>query len=150
MGLLRATPADSTAAESARFSVDHFGRGTEGRGFESLARPIPWTYWTFPVAGISASANLDAFGAPYLEIYRALAGNDRKGAVALHTRLLPLINFMMQSLEFVIQCEKTVLCWGGIVSSDSCRRPSMRLTAHDLHSLRERFESTVPHIAKKT
>src|SRR5262249_1046826 len=62
---------------------------------------------------------------PYLEIYRALAGNDHGQAVALHARLLPLINFMMQSLEFIIQCEKTVLCWRGIFSSDYCRRPSM-------------------------
>ncbi len=87
---------------------------------------------------------------PYLEIYRALVENDWKEAVARHTRLLPLINFMMQSLEFIIQCEKTVLRWRGIVNSDYCRRPSMRLTAHDLHFLRELFESSVPHIAKKT
>src|SRR5262249_40639136 len=86
---------------------------------------------------------------PYLEIYRALAGNDHGQAVALHARLLPLINFMMQSLEFIIQCEKTVLCWRGIFSSDYCRRPSMRLATQDLRSLRELFESTVPHLAKK-
>jgi 4-hydroxy-tetrahydrodipicolinate synthase len=85
---------------------------------------------------------------PYLEIYRALAQNDLKAAATQHARVLPLINFMMQSLEFIIQCEKSILFWRGVISSDYCRRPSMRLTANDLRSLRELFESTVPHIAK--
>jgi dihydrodipicolinate synthase/N-acetylneuraminate lyase len=143
---LRYVKVDSTPA---RPMITNLVEGSEGR--------------IQPFVGYAGLQMVDAFarGAvgcmpgcsmpePYLEIYRALAENDRKEAVALHTRLLPLINFMMQSLEFVIQCEKTVLCWRGIVNSDYCRRPRMRLTAHDLHSLRELFESTVTHIGKKT
>src|SRR5205807_2368193 len=70
----------------------------------------------------------------YLEVYAALVRGDRKQAAALHSRLLPLINYMMQSLEFIIQCEKTILCWRGIIDSDYCRRPGMRLTEDDLRS----------------
>ncbi len=86
---------------------------------------------------------------PYLEIYRALGKDDWKEAAAQHARLLPLINYMMQSLEFIIQCEKIILCWRGIIDSDYCRRPSMRLTAHDLRSLRALFESAVPQLAER-
>lgn len=86
---------------------------------------------------------------PYVEIYAALARDDQKQATALHARLLPLINYMMQSLEFIIQCEKTILVWRGIIESDYCRHPHMRLTPHDLRSLEELLESAVPHIANK-
>ena len=85
----------------------------------------------------------------YLEVYAALVRGDRKQAAALHSRLLPLINYMMQSLEFIIQCEKTILCWRGIIDSDYCRRPGMRLTEDDLRSLRELLDSATPQFAEK-
>ncbi len=78
----------------------------------------------------------------YLEIYHALARGDRKEAASLHARLLPLINFMMQSLEFVIQCEKTILSWRGIIGCDYCRHPGSRLTKDDLRALQELIPSS--------
>lgn len=74
---------------------------------------------------------------PYREIYNKFSESDREGAAALHARLLPLINFMMQSVEFIIQCEKTILSWRGIIASDYCRRPTVRLRADDIRALRE-------------
>ncbi len=85
----------------------------------------------------------------YLEIYAALARGDQRQAAALHARLLPLINYMMQSLEFIIQCEKTILCWRGMIASDYCRRPGTKLTADDLRSLRELLESAAPQLASR-
>jgi 4-hydroxy-tetrahydrodipicolinate synthase len=83
---------------------------------------------------------------PYVEIYSALARGDRNQAARLHGRLLPLINYMMQSLEFIIQCEKTILCWRGMIASDYCRHPRTKLTADDLRALRELLESAVPQL----
>ena len=74
---------------------------------------------------------------PYKEIYLKFKENDREGAAASHARLLPLINFMMQSVEFIIQCEKTLLHWRGIIDSDYCRRPGVRLRTDDIRTLRE-------------
>ena len=83
---------------------------------------------------------------PYLEIYDALARSDHRQAAALHARLLPLINYMMQSLELIIQCEKSILCWRGMIASDYCRHPRTKLTADDLRALRRLIESAVPQI----
>lgn len=84
---------------------------------------------------------------PYVEICSALARGDRNQAIKLHGRLLPLISYMMQSLEFIIHCEKRILCWRGMIASDFCRRPGTKLTADDLRSLRELLESAVPQLA---
>jgi 2-keto-3-deoxy-L-arabinonate dehydratase len=50
---------------------------------------------------------------------------------------------MMQSLEFIIQCEKTILHWRGIIESDYCRRPNARLTTQDLRTLKELCKSSL-------
>lgn len=81
---------------------------------------------------------------PYQDSYVKFAQGDREGAAVSHARFLPLINYMMQSLEFIIQCEKTILHWRGIIDSDYCRRPNARLTTHDLRVLREYCKSSVP------
>ncbi len=86
---------------------------------------------------------------PYLSIYRALARKEANEAVMQHARLLPLMNFMMQSLEFIVQCEKTILYWRGIIDSDYCRRPGVSLTSHDLRSLKDLLESSVPQVWKE-
>jgi 4-hydroxy-tetrahydrodipicolinate synthase len=81
---------------------------------------------------------------PYLQIYRALARSKLKQAQAQHAQLLPLINFMMQSLEFIVQCEKAILCWRGIIDSDYCRHPGAKLSVHDTRALKELLELLVP------
>ena len=115
-----------------------------------------------PFVGYAGLQMVDAFGRgavgcmpgcslpePYLSIYRALAQKEASEAVMQHARLLPLINFMMQSLEFIVQCEKTILYWRGIIDSDYCRRPGVRLTGHDLRSLKGLLESSVPQVWKE-
>lgn len=86
---------------------------------------------------------------PYAEIYSALARGDRNQAAKLHGRLLPLISYMMQSLEFIIQCEKTILCWRRVIASDYCRRPGTNLNADDIRSLRQLLESAAPQLASR-
>jgi dihydrodipicolinate synthase/N-acetylneuraminate lyase len=81
---------------------------------------------------------------PYQESYAKFTQGDREGAAESHARFLPLINYMMQSVEFIIQCEKSILHWRGIIDSDYCRRPNARLTTHDLGALRELCKSSVP------
>lgn len=115
-----------------------------------------------PFVGYAGLQMVDAFGRgavgcmpgcslpePYVSIYRALAQKEVNEAVMQHARLLPLVNFMMQSLEFIVQCEKTILYWRGIIDSDYCRRPGARLTRHDLRSLKELLESSVPQVWKE-
>jgi dihydrodipicolinate synthase/N-acetylneuraminate lyase len=115
-----------------------------------------------PFVGYAGLQMVDAFGRgavgcmpgcsvpePYLGIYRALAQNEANEAVMQHVRLLPLINFMMQSLEFIVQCEKTILYWRGIIDSDYCRRPGVILRSCDLQSLKEHLESSAPKVWKE-
>ena len=110
-----------------------------------------------PFVGYAGLQMVDAFGRgavgcmpgcslpePYLQIYRALASKSLKQARAQHAQLLPLINFMMQSLEFIVQCEKTILHWRGIIDSDYCRHPGVKLTVHDLRTLKELLEPFAP------
>ncbi len=74
---------------------------------------------------------------PYQEVYQALRRNELQEAARLHELFLPLINFMMQSLEFIIQCEKLILCWRGIIDTGYCRHPAMPLGTHDTRLLRK-------------
>jgi 4-hydroxy-tetrahydrodipicolinate synthase len=81
----------------------------------------------------------------YLSIYRRIVQGDQEAAAAEHARLLPLLNFIMQSLEFVIQCEKTLLQWRGIIRSNYCRRPGVSLLKDDLRTLRDLFSVQMQH-----
>ncbi|MGH9616778.1 MAG: dihydrodipicolinate synthase family protein [Acidobacteriaceae bacterium] len=60
------------------------------------------------------------------EIWRLLS-NDREKARSLHQELLPLLNFMMQSVEFLISCEKEILFRLGVLRSSYCREPTIHL-----------------------
>ena len=68
---------------------------------------------------------------PLTEVYRAIydayAAGDAKRAAALHARLIPLINVMMQTVEMVIAADKLLLKERGIIASDRCRKPSFEL-----------------------
>jgi dihydrodipicolinate synthase/N-acetylneuraminate lyase len=52
---------------------------------------------------------------------------DRAMARELHVRLLPFLNFVMQSVEFLIACEKELLVDAGILDSAFCRAPAYTL-----------------------
>jgi dihydrodipicolinate synthase/N-acetylneuraminate lyase len=53
-----------------------------------------------------------------------LLARDRVEARELHERLLPLLNFMMQSVEMLIAVEKHFLRRRGLVTSTYCRSPN--------------------------
>jgi hypothetical protein len=52
---------------------------------------------------------------------------DNQKARELHGQLLPFLNFMMQSVEFLIAYEKQVLVERGILLSAYCREPAYQL-----------------------
>jgi dihydrodipicolinate synthase/N-acetylneuraminate lyase len=62
----------------------------------------------------------------FVRIWRSLSG-DIAAAKELHARLLPFLNFVMQSVEFLVACEKALLVDAGIIDSAFCRAPSYAL-----------------------
>lgn len=59
----------------------------------------------------------------FVKIWKLLA-HDEQQARRLHSEVLPLLNFMMQSIEFLIACEKELLVHRGILCSAYCREPA--------------------------
>lgn len=59
----------------------------------------------------------------YCRIYQLYQKGDLKAAISLHNRLIPLLNFIFQSIEMIIKWEKIILKRRGIISSEYCRRP---------------------------
>ena len=59
----------------------------------------------------------------YIKIYRAYTQGKKEEAVALHNRLLPLLNHIRQNVEMIIHYEKKILAMRGIIASDYCRTP---------------------------
>jgi dihydrodipicolinate synthase/N-acetylneuraminate lyase len=59
----------------------------------------------------------------FVEMLELLA-RDRTEGRAMHERLLPLLNFMMQSVEMLIAVEKHFLHRRGLVTSTYCRSPN--------------------------
>jgi dihydrodipicolinate synthase/N-acetylneuraminate lyase len=59
----------------------------------------------------------------FVRIWQLLA-HDEQQARDLHREVLPILNFMMQSIEFLIACEKELLLQRGILRSAYCREPA--------------------------
>ncbi len=86
-------------------------------------------------AGLHAIDVLDAGAAglipgceiisPLSQLVRAHRLGDRDTAIALHRQVLPLLNFMFQSLDFYLACTKTLLHRRGVLSSDRTRTPAV-------------------------
>lgn len=64
--------------------------------------------------------------AAFVKIWQLLS-HDEQQARSLHRELLPLLNFMMQSIEFLIACEKELLAHCGILRFPHCREPAYHL-----------------------
>jgi dihydrodipicolinate synthase/N-acetylneuraminate lyase len=62
----------------------------------------------------------------FAEMWKLLVRRDRS-ALVLHETLLPLLNFMMRSIECLIASEKQILKDRGVIGSKYCRRPSYNL-----------------------
>jgi dihydrodipicolinate synthase/N-acetylneuraminate lyase len=54
-------------------------------------------------------------------LYTTYASGDRAATIALYERLLPLIAFQMQTLDFYIACNKALLCARGIIRTAAMR-----------------------------
>jgi dihydrodipicolinate synthase/N-acetylneuraminate lyase len=59
--------------------------------------------------------------AEQVAIHKAYMSGDRAGTIALYERLLPLIAFQMQTLDFYIACNKALLCDRGLIRSATMR-----------------------------
>ena len=75
-----------------------------------------------------------------------IQGDDR--ARALHWRILPLLNFMMQSIEGLIACEKELLLLAGIIRSNHRREPTTHLDSVQKNQLRMLASHLTPSLAK--
>lgn len=76
----------------------------------------------------------------WLSLCEAHGNGDRKRALEIYTAVLPLIAFMMQSLDFGIACSKELLRRKGILSSASLRTSSP-LGAWSLSVLQEHAQA---------
>jgi 4-hydroxy-tetrahydrodipicolinate synthase len=76
------------------------------------------------------------------EIWRLL-GEDPEKARGFHDELLPLLNFMMQSVEFLISCEKEILFRQGVLRSPHSREPAIHLD----HVQRAEFDILLTRLA---
>ena len=77
------------------------------------------------VGGVMPTVSVSA---AFAELWRLLP-QDPLRASTLHRELLPLLNFMMQSIEFLIAAEKELLVRRGILRSAYCREPAYELDA---------------------
>lgn len=76
----------------------------------------------------------------YLEIWRLWAEGRILESRDLHTRLLPYISYWMQSVELIVQAEKTISYRRGLISNEMCRMPGRPLD-EDEKNLIDRFLS---------
>ncbi len=60
----------------------------------------------------------------YLDIYNNYINGNRKEAIEIHNKLLPMLNHIRQNVEQIISFEKRILKKRGIIKSDYCRKPS--------------------------
>lgn len=70
----------------------------------------------------------------FVELFRLLQTDPEEGR-RLHERLLPLLNFMMQSVEMLISTEKLLLQRRGLLVSTCCRSPRCTLDALQIAEL---------------
>lgn len=66
----------------------------------------------------------------YLDIYNKYVQGDRAQAIAIHNKLLPMLNHIRQNVEQIISFEKRILKKRGIIKTDYCRKPSYNTDAY--------------------
>lgn len=66
----------------------------------------------------------------YLDIYNKYMQGDRAKAIAVHNKLLPMLNHIRQNVEQIISFEKRILKKRGIIKTDYCRKPSYNTDAY--------------------
>jgi 4-hydroxy-tetrahydrodipicolinate synthase len=79
----------------------------------------------------------------FVEIFRLLVNKD-PSALVLHQTLVPLLKFMMRSIECLIASEKQLLQLRGVIRSNYCRKPSYNLDFAEQAELAELASRVAP------
>lgn len=83
-----------------------------------------------------------SLGPAFLRLW-SLLETDMDTAVNFHRELLPLLNFMMQSVELLVTVEKIFLVRAGVIGAGYCRSPRWRLDDLQMRDI-ERFCEKYP------
>ena len=67
-----------------------------------------------------------AFSRFFVETWRLLREAPPAGR-RLHSAVLPLLEFMMQTVDLLLACEKRLLVRAGVFTSPTCRRPCVEM-----------------------
>lgn len=86
------------------------------------------------VRGVAGCAPTVSLGRAFVHLWSLLGQGGDEGW-DFHRRMLPLLNFMMQSVEMLIACEKLLLVRRDMISSTCCREPAFRLDNFQLAEL---------------
>lgn len=62
----------------------------------------------------------------YCRIYQQHKMGNLKAAIQLHNQLVPVLNYIFQSIEMIVKWEKVILKRRGVISSAYCRRPEFQ------------------------
>jgi 2-keto-3-deoxy-L-arabinonate dehydratase len=73
-------------------------------------------------------------GRLFVHLWELLEGQPA-AARSFHQTMLPLLNFMMQSVEQLVAVEKSLLTRRGVLESAYCRAPRWDLDAYQLREL---------------
>ena len=76
---------------------------------------------------------------PFVKVWRLLQLDPAEGRRE-HQRMIPLLQYMMQSIEFLIAAEKQLLVKRGIIRSNYCRKPCALLNRDQANQLDEYVE----------
>ena len=86
--------------------------------------------------GVSGVMPTVSLGRAFVRVFELLHAGEDEGR-RLHQKLLPLLNFMMQSVEMLIAVEKQLLVHRGILRSAQCRRPSWTIDSFHMAELEQ-------------
>ncbi len=86
--------------------------------------------------GVSAVMPTVSLGRAFVHLFKLLQAGADEGR-KLHHKLLPLLNFMMQSVEMLIAVEKQLLVHRGILRSAHCRHPSWTIDSFHMAELEQ-------------
>ena len=75
----------------------------------------------------------------FVKVWRLLQADPIEGRRE-HQRLISLLQYMMQSIEFLIAAEKQLLLKRGIIHSGYCRKPGVKINPDQMAQLFESFE----------
>jgi 4-hydroxy-tetrahydrodipicolinate synthase len=87
-------------------------------------------------AGCSGCMPTASLISHFIGIWESLM-QDSEAGKRKHVQILPLLSFMMQSVEFLISAEKRLLYLRGIIKNPYCRRPAALLSKSDIEQLKK-------------